>query len=236
MPACIGCPVGDEAAEAGGRSPKSPLCLPRSVRTDGPRTRMRSSAACGSGPNSRISTATSRTSMTARRPGAAACANAVTTDDSSKRHAASIRSTHWSPGPLHTAAPSRTRAAAITFAATQVSFELAEKRKWHTISILWLFVNICMENDRQVPDWARSIKKGDGPVYLAIANAISAEIAAGRLAAGTCLPAQRALAELLGLDFTTVSRAYTELQRRGLTHGRVGQGTYVREARTAPAR
>jgi DNA-binding transcriptional MocR family regulator len=92
-----------------------------------------------------------------------------------------------------------------------------------------------MTNDRKVPNWARSIKKGGGPVYLAIANAISAEIAAGRLAAGTCLPAQRALAELLGLDFTTVSRAYTELQRRGLTHGRVGQGTYVREARTAPA-
>lgn len=93
-----------------------------------------------------------------------------------------------------------------------------------------------METDSQVPGWARSIRKGDGPVYLAIADAINAEIAAGRLAAGTRLPAQRALAELLGLDFTTVSRAYAEVQRRGLTEGRVGQGTYVRLARAAGVR
>ncbi len=93
-----------------------------------------------------------------------------------------------------------------------------------------------MKNGKHLPAWARSIKKSDGPVYLAIANAIGEEIAAGRLAAGTRLTAQRALAELLGLDFTTVSRAYTEVQRRGLTDGRVGQGTYVRQARVAPTR
>ncbi len=156
-------------------------------------------------------------------------------DASSKRDAPSIRSTQLSSGPLHTAPPSRTRAAAITFA-NAVSFELAQKRNRHTISLLSLFVKYCMKNDRNIPEWARSIKKSDGPVYLAIANAIGEEIAAGRLAAGTRLPAQRALAELLGLDFTTVSRAYTEVQRRGLADGRVGQGTYVRQARSVPAR
>lgn len=49
----------------------------------------------------------------------------------------------------------------------------------------------------------------------------------GRLPAGFRLPPQRALAEQLGIDFTTVSRAYSEARRRGLVEGRVGQGTYV---------
>ena len=32
----------------------------------------------------------------------------------------------------------------------------------------------------------------------------------------------------MGIDFTTISRAYNEARRRGLIEGRVGQGTYVR--------
>ena len=36
------------------------------------------------------------------------------------------------------------------------------------------------------------------------------------------------MAEALGIDFTTVTRAYAEAGRRGLVEGRVGQGTYVR--------
>ncbi len=40
--------------------------------------------------------------------------------------------------------------------------------------------------------------------------------------------AQRSLADALGIDFTTVSRAYAEARRRGLVDGRVGQGTFVR--------
>nr|QQZ51497.1 GntR family transcriptional regulator [Phenylobacterium glaciei] len=53
-------------------------------------------------------------------------------------------------------------------------------------------------------------------------------MAAGRLAPGGRLPPQRTLAQRLGIDFTTVSRAYAEARRRGLVEGRVGQGTYVR--------
>ena len=76
--------------------------------------------------------------------------------------------------------------------------------------------------------WVPSVSKADGPLYLAIASAIAADIASGRLRAGARLPPQRALAEQLGIDFTTISRAYKEARRRGLIEGRVGQGTYVR--------
>ncbi len=76
--------------------------------------------------------------------------------------------------------------------------------------------------------WVPSVSKADGPVYLAIAGAIAADIASGRLRTGARLPPQRALAEQMGIDFTTISRAYNEARRRGLIEGRVGQGTYVR--------
>ncbi|SDD96351.1 DNA-binding transcriptional regulator, MocR family, contains an aminotransferase domain [Cupriavidus sp. YR651] len=76
--------------------------------------------------------------------------------------------------------------------------------------------------------WAPVVRKSDGPVYLAIADALASDILSGALSAGTRLPPQRSLADALGIDFTTVSRAYAEARRRGLVEGRVGQGTYVR--------
>lgn len=79
--------------------------------------------------------------------------------------------------------------------------------------------------------WKPVIRKAEGPAYLAIANALEADIQAGTLTAGTRLPPQRALARFLALDFTTVSRAYNEASRRGLVEGRVGQGTYVKETK-----
>ena len=68
---------------------------------------------------------------------------------------------------------------------------------------------------------------------LAIADAIGAAVASGDLAENARLPPQRTLAGQLGIDFTTVSRAYAEAQRRGLVVGKVGQGTFVRRARPA---
>lgn len=80
-------------------------------------------------------------------------------------------------------------------------------------------------------NWIPSISRAAGPLYLAIADALSADVASGRLPPGFRLPPQRALAEQLGIDFTTVSRAYSEARRRGLVEGRVGQGTYIRARR-----
>ncbi|MCW2245802.1 DNA-binding transcriptional MocR family regulator [Azospirillum fermentarium] len=85
--------------------------------------------------------------------------------------------------------------------------------------------------------WVPVTAGRDKPVYLAIADAIADDIAAGILTPGQRLPPQRHLAALMGIDFTTVSRAYVEARHRGLIDARVGQGTFVRAAAPAgPAR
>jgi DNA-binding transcriptional MocR family regulator len=76
--------------------------------------------------------------------------------------------------------------------------------------------------------WAPAMKGREGPRYLAIAEAIEADIALGRLAPGDRLPPQRELAQRLGLDFTTVARGYVEAAKRGLVESVVGRGTFVR--------
>lgn len=92
-----------------------------------------------------------------------------------------------------------------------------------------------MDADTHSPSWVPEISRTVGPVYLAIADALSTDILSGRLAGGTRLPPQRTLAEALGIDFTTVSRAYAEARKRGLVEGKVGQGTYVRLGAPAAA-
>ncbi|MCJ2124441.1 PLP-dependent aminotransferase family protein [Methylobacterium sp. J-077] len=75
--------------------------------------------------------------------------------------------------------------------------------------------------------WTPDLKRWGKPHYLAIAEALADDIRTGRLTAGIRLPTQRALAEALDLNFTTVSRGYVEAHKRGLIEGRVGQGTFV---------
>lgn len=79
-------------------------------------------------------------------------------------------------------------------------------------------------------DWVPTLIDREGPVYQRIVEALTADIASGRLHRGQQLPTHRALAKALGIDLTTVTRAYTEARRRGLTEGRVGQGTFVAES------
>src|SRR5579859_5761055 len=78
--------------------------------------------------------------------------------------------------------------------------------------------------------WTPVISQADGPLYLAIADALAADI----LAEGARLPPQRSLAEALAIDFTTVTRAYAEARRRGLVEGHVGKGTFVRRKAIRP--
>lgn len=85
-------------------------------------------------------------------------------------------------------------------------------------------------------DWLPTLSEWPGPVYLRVVEALGADIASGRLARGQQLPTQRALAEALDIDLTTVTRAYGEARRRGLIEARVGQGTFVSETTArAPA-
>lgn len=82
--------------------------------------------------------------------------------------------------------------------------------------------------------WVPDLGGRDRPLYLAIADAIADDLNAQKLAPGDRLPPQRQLAQRLGVDFTTVSRAYAEAGRRGLVEARVGQGTFARAPDAAP--
>lgn len=76
--------------------------------------------------------------------------------------------------------------------------------------------------------WTPDLSSYQGPRYLAIADALAADIAGGQLAPGTRLPTHRDLAYRLGITVGTVSRAYAEAKRKGLTTGEVGRGTYIK--------
>lgn len=76
--------------------------------------------------------------------------------------------------------------------------------------------------------WTPQIADMDGPRYLAIADALERDIASGTLPEGAQLPTHRELAERLDVTVGTVTRGYAEAERRGLTVGEVGRGTFVR--------
>ena len=85
-------------------------------------------------------------------------------------------------------------------------------------------------------DWIPTIADRGGPLYLRIVSALSDDIGAGRLHHGQQLPTHRTLAAALGVDLTTVTRAYTEARRQGLTEARVGRGTFVKAGTSQQAR
>ena len=83
--------------------------------------------------------------------------------------------------------------------------------------------------------WTPDLSAFDGPLYLRLASAIEQAIVDGSLPAQTRLPTHRALADKLGVTVGTVTRAYSEAERRGLVAARVGHGTWVKGASTDPA-
>ncbi|MET0313439.1 MAG: PLP-dependent aminotransferase family protein, partial [Hansschlegelia sp.] len=84
------------------------------------------------------------------------------------------------------------------------------------------------------PAWAPKLNAGGGPVYLQIVDAIQQAIGAGSLREGDRLPPQRTLAQSLGIDLTTVTRAYAEARRRNLLDAVTGRGSFI-AARKDPA-
>lgn len=77
--------------------------------------------------------------------------------------------------------------------------------------------------------WAAAIRNSSKPAYVALADALAADIQSGQLAALQRLPTLRSLAGALDLNFSTVARGYAEAQRRGLIDSRAGSGSFVRE-------
>jgi DNA-binding transcriptional MocR family regulator len=76
--------------------------------------------------------------------------------------------------------------------------------------------------------WIPDLTGRGGPRYAAIADAIVQAVRAGVLAAGERLPAQREVARQLGVNLTTVTRAYALAAEMGVVSGEIGRGTYVR--------
>jgi GntR family transcriptional regulator len=72
-----------------------------------------------------------------------------------------------------------------------------------------------------------------GPLYRQIVEAVTREVASGRMPPGRPLPSLRALAEELQVSLITVKRAYEELERAGVIYRRQGLGTFVAENGTA---
>ncbi|HZO92677.1 MAG TPA: PLP-dependent aminotransferase family protein [Candidatus Baltobacteraceae bacterium] len=71
------------------------------------------------------------------------------------------------------------------------------------------------------------------PLYVQIADALTAAIERGELAPDERLPPMRALARELDVALVTVSQAYETLAARGRAVSRVGRGTFVAPPRAA---
>ena len=75
--------------------------------------------------------------------------------------------------------------------------------------------------------WNPKIIDTDKVLYVAIADAIERDIHLGILKPNEKMTPQRSLAKTIGVNLTTISRAYKEAEKRGLISGTIGRGTYV---------
>jgi len=75
--------------------------------------------------------------------------------------------------------------------------------------------------------WDLKIIDTDKTLYIAIADAIERDIRLGILKPGDKLPTHRGLAKTVGVNVTTITRAFNEAEKRGLVSSIVGSGTYV---------
>ena len=79
-------------------------------------------------------------------------------------------------------------------------------------------------------DWIPTLNDSPGAGLSAYCRGMDRKRCERALHRGQQLPTHRALAKALGGDLTTVTRAYAEARRCGLTEARVGQGTFVAES------
>src|SRR5574341_25497 len=77
------------------------------------------------------------------------------------------------------------------------------------------------------PDLLIVNKDSSVPIYVQIVDRVQALITVGTLKPGDRLPSIRAVAEHLRVDYNTVAKAYTELDRAGMIKTSRGVGTHV---------
>jgi len=70
--------------------------------------------------------------------------------------------------------------------------------------------------------------------YIRLADMLMTAIQEGKLAPGTKLPTHRAFAEQFNVALATATRAYGEVERRGMIVGEAGRGTFVRDLGLPP--
>lgn len=75
--------------------------------------------------------------------------------------------------------------------------------------------------------WKPKYLNTDHVLYIAIADAIEDDIRQGKLLPNEKMPTQRAIAEIIGVNLTTVTRAYTLAKKRGMLYAITGKGTFV---------
>ncbi|HTV67672.1 MAG TPA: PLP-dependent aminotransferase family protein [Rhizobiaceae bacterium] len=68
---------------------------------------------------------------------------------------------------------------------------------------------------------------GDVPIYRQIADLIADGIVQGKFTVGDRLPPQRDIARMAGVNLTTITRAFADLQERGLVESRAGRGSII---------
>lgn len=77
--------------------------------------------------------------------------------------------------------------------------------------------------------WIPDLSGAEGPIYRAIARALERDVAEGVVRRGEKLPPQRELARRLGVDLTTITRAFAEAAAAGLIVSEGRRGTFVRQ-------
>jgi len=75
--------------------------------------------------------------------------------------------------------------------------------------------------------WLPDLSQSAGAKYQAIADALDRAITRGQLRKGDRLPPQREVAARLGVDLTTVTKAYDAVRLRGLIEARGRAGSFV---------
>jgi DNA-binding transcriptional MocR family regulator len=78
-----------------------------------------------------------------------------------------------------------------------------------------------------VGQWTPRLNKAASSKHQAIFDALVSDIASGRLRRGDRLPPQRAVAAALGVDLTTVTKAYSRARTEGIIEATTGRGTFV---------
>lgn len=73
------------------------------------------------------------------------------------------------------------------------------------------------------------------PLYLRITDGLRQAIESGSLKPNDRLPPDRELSKILGVDRSTIARAYDLLSSEGLINSHVGRGTFVGAAALAPS-